>query len=147
MRGVKTPDPAEADGGCHCGAVRFHVKLKGGLAAARRCNCSICRMRGAVALTADLADFKVTRGEETLSCYRFNTGTAEHYFCSVCGIYTHHQRRSNPGEYGINAACLDGVSPFDFEEVVVIDGEHHPRDEPSGEPRPPVGVLKFVPGR
>ena len=140
-------DIQEADGGCHCGAVRFHVKLKGGLAAARRCNCSICRMRGAVALTADLEDFQITGGEDKLSVYCFNTGTAQHYFCSVCGIYTHHQRRSNPREYGINAACLDGLSPFDFDEVVVIDGQHHPRDEPSGAPRPPVGVLKFVASR
>ncbi len=140
-------DIQEAIGGCHCGAVRFHVKLKGGLGAARRCNCSICRMRGAVALTADVGDFDVTEGDDRLSVYRFDTGVAKHYFCSVCGIYTHHQRRSNPGEYGINAACLDGLSPFDFEEVIVIDGAHHPRDEPDGRPRPPVGVLKFVRGR
>ena len=138
-----TADVEEADGGCHCGAVRLHVKLKGGLGAARRCNCSICRMRGAVALTADLGDLEITRGEDKLSLYRFNTRTAKHWFCSVCGIYTHHQRRSNPDEYGINAACLDGLSPFDFEEVVVIDGAHHPMDEPSGQPRPPVGVLRF----
>ncbi len=139
-----TRDIQEANGSCHCGAVCFHVRLKGGLGAARRCNCSICRMRGAVALTADLTDFEITQGEDKLSVYGFNTGTAKHYFCSVCGIYTHHQRRSNPGEYGINAACLEGLTPFDFEEVIVIDGAHHPRDEPSGEPRPPVGVLKFV---
>jgi hypothetical protein len=138
------PDLDESDGGCHCGAVRFHVKLKGGLDAARRCNCSICRMRGAVALTADLADFEITGGEDKLSVYRFNTGVAQHYFCSVCGIYTHHQRRSNPNEYGINAACLDGLSPFDFEEVIVTDGVNHPRDEPTGAPRPPLGVLRFV---
>ena len=138
------PDIQEANGSCHCGAVRFHVKLKGGLGAARRCNCSICRMRGAVALTADVDNFDVTEGADRLSVYRFNTGVAKHYFCSVCGIYTHHQRRSNPSEVGVNAACLDGLSPFDFEEVIVIDGAHHPRDEPNGQPRPPVGVLKFV---
>ncbi len=142
-----SPDMHEADGGCQCGAVRFHVKLKGGLGAARRCNCSICRLRGAVALTAGVRDFDVTEGADRLSVYRFNTGVAQHYFCSVCGIYTHHQRRSNPSELGVNAACLDGLSPFDFEEVIVIDGVHHPRDEPSGEPRPPVGVLKFVRNR
>ena len=141
------PDLDKADGGCHCGAVRFHVRLKCGSGAARRCNCSICRMRGAVALTAGLADFEVTQGDDKLSLYGFNTGTAKHYFCSVCGIYTHHQRRSNPDEYGVNAACLDGVSPFDFEEVIVTDGVHHPSDEPGGAPRPPLGVLRFVRSR
>jgi hypothetical protein len=142
-----TPDIHEADGGCHCGAVRFHVKLKGGLGAARRCNCTMCRMRGAVALSAELADFQVTQGEDRLSLYQFNTGEAKHYFCSVCGIYTHHQRRSHPDQFGINAACLDGLSPFDFEELVVIDGFNHPNDQPGGVPRPPVGVLRFIPSR
>ena len=47
-------------------------------------------------------------GEAALRCYQFNTRTAKHYFCSVCGIYTHHQRRSNPAEYGYNLACLEG---------------------------------------
>ena len=137
----------EADGACHCGAVRFQVRLKGELAAARRCNCSFCRMRGAVALTADLRDFQITEGEDKLSVYRFNMAVAQHYFCSVCGIYTHHQRRSNPGEFGVNAACLEGLSPFDFDEVAVTDGMHHSSDEPSGQARPPVGVLKFIPNR
>ena len=36
-------------GACHCGAVQFTATLKGGFAAARRCTCSICRMRGAIA--------------------------------------------------------------------------------------------------
>ena len=54
--------------------------------------------------------------------------TAKHYFCSVCGIYTHHQRRSNPEEYGYNVGCLAGVNPFDLGEVPVSDGVNHPRD-------------------
>jgi hypothetical protein len=40
-----TPDLDKADGGCRFGAVRFHVKLKGGLGSARRCNCSMRRTR------------------------------------------------------------------------------------------------------
>lgn len=129
-------------GACHCGAVKFEVALKGGLSGARRCNCSICRMRGAVALTADVGDLRVIEGEEQLSEYRFNTGVARHYFCSRCGIYTHHQRRSNPNELGVNAACLEGVSPFDFREVLVIDGVHHVND--SGK-NGIAGVLRFEP--
>ncbi|MDE2445339.1 MAG: hypothetical protein KGO94_04115, partial [Alphaproteobacteria bacterium] len=41
---------------------------------------------------------------------------------------THHQRRSKPDEFGVNVACLDGVSPFDFAEVAVLDGVNHPAD-------------------
>ncbi len=49
--------------------------------------------------------------------------TAKHYFCKTCGIYTHHQRRSNPKEFAFNIACLEGVNPFDFKDVPVGDGK------------------------
>lgn len=89
-------------------------------------------MRGAVAVTSAPADFRITQGESELATYRFNTKTAEHHFCNVCGIYTHHKRRSNPNELGVNVACLEGMSPFDFPEVVVLDGQNHPSDRPDG---------------
>jgi hypothetical protein len=142
VTGTGSSEPVTVDGSCHCGAVRFTVELPFGLASARRCTCSICRMRGAVAVTARVDGLTVTDGEDKLATYRFNTNVAEHHFCSVCGIYTHHKRRSNPDEFGINAACLAGVSPFDFAEVVVNDGERHPGDEPDRKTRT-AGVLRF----
>ena len=128
------------EGACHCGTVRFRVKLTDGLKTARRCNCSFCRMRGAVAVSAAYGDLTFIAGEDALTLYQFNTKTAEHYFCSTCGIYTHHRRRSNPNQYGINAACLQGVSPFDFAEVAVVDGVHHPAD---GGGNDIVGYLRY----
>ena len=130
-------------GQCHCGAVRFEAKLTDGFNTIRRCTCSICRMRGAVAVSAETAGIRFIRGEELLTSYRFNTGTAQHFFCSRCGIYTHHQRRSNQAQYGVNVACLDGVSPFDFAEVPVLDGIHHPND--TGRPGVQAGTLRFEP--
>ena len=137
-------DPITLTGACHCGAVRFTATLTHGLASARRCTCSICRMRGAVAVTSTPADFTVTQGEDNLATYRFNTGTAEHHFCKTCGIYTHHKRRSNPNQLGVNVACLEGVSPFDFAEVVVHDGQRHPSDN-AGHKSYVAGVLRFEP--
>ena len=134
-------DIKEAEGACHCGTVRFRVRLSDGLRTARRCTCSYCRMRGAVAVSAELGGITFLAGEEALARYTFNTGAAQHYFCSRCGIYTHHQRRSNPNQYGVNVACLAGVSPFDFDEVPVLDGENHPND--TGVTRQ-LGVLRFV---
>lgn len=134
------------EGGCHCGAVRFTVRLSDGLATARRCSCSYCRMRGAVAVSAPLGGLEVTQGAENLTLYQFNTGTAEHHFCRICGIYTHHRRRSNPNELGVNVACLDGHSPFDFPEVIVNDGVNHPSDREagtSGSGASVSGVLRF----
>ncbi|KAB0679343.1 GFA family protein [Aureimonas leprariae] len=131
------------NGACHCGAVRFRVRLTVGLGTARRCDCSLCRMRGAVAVTAGAGDLEILEGEEVLTLYRFNTGVAQHFFCSRCGIYTHHRRRSNPDQLGINAACLEGVSPFDFREVPVNNGRSHPSDGGSGPDV--VGTLRFEP--
>lgn len=139
---LKIDEQGWSPGACHCGAVRFRVRLSDGLESARRCDCSFCRMRGAVAVTAGLGGVDILEGEDALTEYRFNTGTARHYFCSRCGIYTHHRRRSNPNEYGVNAACL-GVSPFDFARVPVNDGVNHPSD--SGIRDRIVGVLRFEP--
>jgi hypothetical protein len=129
------------DAACHCGAVRFRVRLADGFRTARRCTCSFCRMRGAVVVSAKLADIEFLGGEDNLTLYQFNSRTAKHWFCKTCGIYTHHQRRSKPDEYGINVACLTGVSPFDFAEVPVVDGVAHPAD--SGIPSRVVGMLRF----
>ncbi|RVQ69034.1 GFA family protein [Croceicoccus ponticola] len=132
-------DIRDVSGACHCGGVGFVAKVD--LGSARRCNCSICRMRGAVAVGAKLADFELTRGEDLLTLYTFNTGEAKHYFCRRCGIYTHHQRRSDPTQYGINVACIDGVSPFDFTEVIVNEGVRHPNDGGGGV----AGILRYEP--
>ncbi len=96
-------------GRCHCGAVEFEVDLDNGFENLRRCNCSICSRKGAVMAGVTLDRLRVVRGAEKLTLYRWNTMQAKHFFCSVCGIYTHHQRRSAPNEYGFNVACIEGV--------------------------------------
>jgi hypothetical protein len=141
---TRSTDPVTLKGSCHCGAVRFTVTLSEGFASARRCTCSICRMRGAVAVTSTPAQFDLEAGADKLSVYRFNTRVAEHHFCSVCGIYTHHRRRSNPDQLGVNVACLEDVSPFDFGEIPVHDGNRHPRDNPENRTYL-AGVLRFEP--
>jgi len=113
---------------CHCGAVQLELALPRGLVDPRRCSCSICRMHGAITATVPLDALKITQGAHMLTLYQFNTMTAKHYFCSRCGIYTHHQRRSNPEEYSVNVACLEGVNPFELGEVPIYDGINHPSD-------------------
>lgn len=128
---------------CHCGAVKLRIRLADGFNTARRCTCSLCRMRGAVAVTADVDGIDILEGAEHLTLYQFNTGLARHYFCAICGIYTHHQRRSNSDQYGVNVACIEGISPFDFAEIIVTDGINHPSDN-SGRSRQ-AGVLRYTP--
>lgn len=76
-----------------------------------------------------LKDLKVVKGQDVLGLYQFNTHTAKHFFCKNCGIYTHHQRRSNPNQYGFNIGCLDDVNPYELGEVPVYDGANHPADQ------------------
>ena len=113
---------------CHCGAVELHVRLADGLNTMRRCDCSYCRRRGAIAATVLLDDLTIVKGAEDLTLYQFGTLTARHWFCSICGIYTHHQRRSNPLEYGVNVGALDGVNPSDLGTIPWADGVNHPSD-------------------
>ena len=115
---------------CHCGAVELLLELPDGIEDPRRCDCSICRRKGAIVASIPLSGLKVTKGEDVLREYRFNTGTARHFFCSICGIYTHHRRRSNPEQYGYNVGCLEGVNPFELGAIQVNDGIHHPADFP-----------------
>lgn len=113
---------------CHCGAVELELTLPNGIEKPRRCDCSICRRKGAIVASVKLDGIRIVKGQEALKLYQFNTNTAKHFFCSHCGIYTHHQRRSFPDEYGYNVGCLEGVNPFELGEVVTNDGVNHPAD-------------------
>ena len=92
----------------------------------------MCRRRGAIVATVPLGGLTILEGEDQLRHYQFNTNTAKHYFCGSCGIYTHHQRRSNPEQFTFNVGCLEGVNPFEVEPVTVYNGVNHPRDEQGG---------------
>jgi hypothetical protein len=113
---------------CHCGAVELDVTPSDPPGAARRCDCSFCRRRGVAALTVPRGDLRIVRGADNLTLYQWGTKTARHYFCKTCGIYTHHRRRSNPDEYGVNLGALDGVNPRDYEPLAWSDGVNHPSD-------------------
>lgn len=113
---------------CHCGAVELEIELPDGIVDPRHCDCSICRRKGAVVASVLLSGIKIVKGENHLTLYQFNTHSAKHYFCSICGIYTHHQRRSNPHLYGYNVGCLEGVNPFNIPNITIYDGVNHPAD-------------------
>lgn len=74
-------------GQCHCGAVRFDASLSDGFNTIRRCTCSYCRMRGAVVVSAEMGGIRFLQGEDVLTSYRFNTGSARH-FSALVAEYT-----------------------------------------------------------
>jgi hypothetical protein len=124
----QTPIGPRHRASCHCGAVVLELDLPDGIVDPQRCDCSLCRRRGAIVATVPVSGLRVVAGQESLGLYRFGTMTARHFFCRTCGIYTHHQRRSNPDECGYNVGCLDGVNPFDLGPVPTSDGINHPSD-------------------
>ncbi len=126
VNGVKIKTKHKA--ACHCGAVELELKMPNGLEDPRRCSCSMCRKRGAIASSVILENLKIIKGQDQLRLYQFNTKTAKHYFCKVCGIYTHHQRRSNPHQFAINIACLEDINPLKIESIQTYDGLHHAND-------------------
>jgi hypothetical protein len=113
---------------CHCGAVVIEATLPHGLIDAGRCTCSFCRRRAAAAVTALASSLKVIHGADNLTLYSWGSHTAKHYFCKTCGIYTHHQRRSDPTQCGINLGCIEGVHPWEFEPLPYTNGINHPSD-------------------
>ena len=93
-------------GGCHCRRVRFEVDAPAAIDVLD-CNCSICRMGGFAHLIVPRARFRLLAGDDALTEYRFNTGTARHLFCRHCGIKSFYVPRSHPDGYSVNARCLD----------------------------------------
>ena len=79
-------------------------------------------------VSALFSGVQVVQGAGALTLYQWGTGTARHWFCRVCGIYTHHQRRSDLTQYGVNVAILDGMNPRDLGDVPWVDGVNHPAD-------------------
>lgn len=109
----------EHKGGCHCGRVRFRVEAPADLELSD-CNCSVCAMVGYQHLIVPRAAFRLLSGEQELTTYTFNTGVAQHHFCSHCGVKSFYVPRSHPDGVSVNARCLDmstvnsvSVQPFD----------------------------------
>jgi len=109
-------------GGCHCGAVRFEVKAPARLLA-QACNCSICERTGFLHLIVPASDFTLLSGTDQLSAYTFNTGTAKHLFCRLCGIKSYYVPRSNPDGYSINVRCLE-PGTIEALEIEAFDGQN-----------------------
>jgi len=109
-------------GGCHCGRVRFEVDAPAELDV-QLCNCSICSMTSYLHLIVPAARFRLIKGEEALTTYTFNTGVAQHHFCSNCGIKSFYVPRSNPDGISVNARCLEPETVASI-RITSFDGRH-----------------------
>lgn len=114
-RSVKT-------GTCHCGGVVFEAETDDAVTA-KACNCSICARVGFQHVIVPKSRFKLVKGEDLLSEYRFNTGVAQHFFCSVCGVKPFYVPRSNPDGYSLNLRCM-AHEQFSSIDIVPFDGQN-----------------------
>ena len=67
-------------------------------------------------------NFLLLEGSENLSLYQFNTDIAKHFFCKKCGIYTHHNRKSDPNGMGVNLGCIEDLDSMEF-DAIQFDGK------------------------
>jgi hypothetical protein len=83
----------------------------------------MCAKSGFLHLIVSAEQFRLLQGESVLTSYRFNTGAANHRFCSVCGVKSFYVPRSHPEGYSVNARCLDAGT---IEEMIIrpFDGQH-----------------------
>ena len=88
----------------------------------------MCSRKYAVFACVDLKNLEVIKGKNKLKEYTFHTHTSKHWFCSICGIHTHHHARNTPTQYVVNLACLEGIKIENYADAPWFDGREHPKD-------------------
>jgi len=110
------------EGSCHCGEVTFTVEGETPKKAIS-CNCSHCRRKGFLLTFVPAENFKLTKGEEALKSYLFNSHKIEHQFCETCGTEAF-ARGKGPDGTEMRAINLRCVPAIDLEELELqkVDG-------------------------
>jgi hypothetical protein len=108
-------------GGCHCGAVRYEVDIEN-LTEALDCNCSHCASKGMLLHFVPKENFRLLKGADNLTSYKFNKEVIDHVFCKTCGVQSFSQNDSWP-KMAINVRCLDDLD-LDSLEVKKYDGKN-----------------------
>jgi hypothetical protein len=117
---VPTSPPAH-HGSCHCGRIRFLVRAA--LTGITECNCSVCTRKGFLHLIIPPEQFELLTGAADLTTYQFNTNTARHQFCRVCGVHPFYVPRSDPDKIDVNVRCLENVDISTL-EIARFDGRN-----------------------
>ena len=117
-------------GGCHCGRGRFEVLAPASIRVTE-CNCSICSKSGYLHLIVPGDRFTLLSGRDVLTSYGFNTHTAKHLFCSVCGVKSFYVPRSHPDGFSVNVRCL-GAGTVEHMTVEQTNGRDWEKQYPAG---------------
>ena len=108
-------------GGCHCGRIAFEIE--GDLTQVTECNCSLCRMRGALHWFVPRQQLHLLSPETDMATYRFGPGTIKHHFCPDCGCAPFGEGKDGSGKTmaAINVRCLEDIDMSDL-RVAPFDG-------------------------
>ena len=114
-------------GSCHCRKIEFLIEVNEEdiLKHIYRCDCSLSKKKSIVMKPVAVENFKLIKGKNNLSSYRWNKRIAEHFFCNKCGVYTHHKRRRDPTQFAVNLACIDGITTPKEDQISWTDGSTH----------------------
>jgi hypothetical protein len=113
-----THDPTVHHGSCHCGKVRYDVKVDPRRGTA--CNCSICSRKGWLLTFVSEDEFTLLAGSDELTDYQFGNKRIHHLFCKHCGVNSFSRGVGPHGKemVAVNLRCLEGV------DVSAIDVAH-----------------------
>jgi len=124
-------------GGCHCGRVRYQVRVdarQGG-----RCNCSICTKVSQLGGIVKPEAFELLSGRESITEYAWGHKISRRSFCKHCGVHCFgvgHLAELGGDFVSVNFNTLDGVDPSEV-QVIYWDGRHDNwQAGPSNEPWP-----------
>ena len=81
---------------CHCGSIRFNIKLSPplfpsddtkneGMYTVGECNCSYCERNGYLSVHPKQENVEFTQGEDKITKYYFGKKECPHWFCKDCG--------------------------------------------------------------
>jgi hypothetical protein len=98
------------EGSCHCGTVRFEVKMTPPTKA-YACNCSICSRAGWLLAFQPASTFRISQGADALTDYQFGKKHLHHKFCRTCGVRTFSNGAGNDGVemVAVNLRCVAAV--------------------------------------
>ncbi len=116
---------SEFHGCCHCGLVRFKFYTERILDDLYKCDCSLCLKKSITMKSIPKENFSLLSGEKNIIEYQWNKNIAKHFFCSDCGVYTHHIRRRDPNQISINIRCVDDIFIPDNIFIKTVNGASH----------------------
>ena len=91
----------------------------------------MCGRLGYLHLIVPAHRFRLLQGQDALTCYTFNTGTAKHLFCATCGVKSFYVPRSHPDGFSVNARCIDSPTITGM-QITQVDGRNWEQHYPAG---------------